>query len=89
MEEQVKDADRAWAAGPQRAEAIIRPEIHHVCAQWLNLKNPAWLRMDLQAQGECPACGENVKAAAMTCKSCGFVIDKAKYDQAKKDGLFV
>lgn len=89
MEEQVKDADRAWAAGPQRAEAIIRPEIHHVCAQWMNLKNPAWLRTDLQAQGECPACGENVKTGAMTCKSCGFVIDKAKYDQAKKDGLFV
>jgi hypothetical protein len=89
MEEQVKDADRAWAAGPQRAEAIIRPEIHGVCAEWLGLKNPAWLRMDLKAQTDCPACGEGVKATAMTCKSCGFILDKAKYEKAKAEGLFV
>ena len=90
MAEQVLDADRAWAAGPQRAEAIIRPEIHHVCADWMNLKDRAWLRgTDPQAQAECPSCGENVKSIAMTCKACGFILDKAKYEQAKKDGLFV
>jgi len=90
MAEQVLDADRAWAAGPQRAEAIIRPEIHHVCAEWMNLKDRAWLRgTDPQAQAECPSCGENVKSVAMTCKSCGYILDKKKYEQAKKDGLFV
>lgn len=90
MAEQVLDADRAWAAGPQRAEAIIRPEIHHVCAEWMNLKDRAWLRgTDPQAQAECPSCGENVKTMAMTCKSCGFILDKKKYEAAKKDGLFV
>jgi hypothetical protein len=90
MSELVLEADRAWAAGPQKAEQIIRPEIHHVCAEWMNLKDRAWLRgTDPQAQAECPACGENVKSAAMTCKSCGFILDKAKYEAAKKEGLFV
>jgi len=90
MAEQVLDADRAWAAGPQRAEAIIRPEIHHVCAEWMNLKDRAWLRgTDPQAQAECPACGENVKTAAMTCKSCGYILDPKKYELAKKEGRFV
>lgn len=90
MAEQVLEADRAWAAGPQKAEQVIRPEIHHVCAEWMNLKDRAWLRgTDPQVQAECPSCGENVKAAAMTCKSCGFILDKMRYEAAKKDGLFV
>lgn len=89
MEEQIRDADRAWDAGPQRAEAIIRPEIHHVCADWLNLRDRKWLRgTDPKMQKECDGCGEIVNASAMTCKSCGYILDKAKYDAAKKEGLF-
>jgi hypothetical protein len=90
MKASVLEADRAWAQGPLKAEQIIRPEIHHICADWMNLKDRAWIRgTDPAVQAECPACGENVKTSAMTCKSCGFVLDKTKYDQAKKDGLFV
>lgn len=89
MSELVLEADRAWAQGPQKAEQIIRTEVHHVCALWLNLKDRAWLRgTDPQAQAECPACGEDVKSAAMKCKGCGFILDKAKYEAAQKEGLF-
>jgi hypothetical protein len=90
MADKVHEADLAWSQGPLRAEMVIRPEIHHICAQWLNLKDRLWLRgTDPQAQAECPACGESVKSAAMKCRSCGFVLDKAKYDDAVKEGLFV
>jgi hypothetical protein len=89
MEEQIRDADRAWDAGPQRAEAIIRPEIHHVCADWLNLRDRKWLRgTDPKMQKECDGCGEIVNASAMTCKSCGYVLDPKKYEAAKKEGRF-
>jgi hypothetical protein len=89
MASRVLEADQAWAAGPQRAEAVIRPEIHHVCAEWLNLRDRAWLRgTDPKAQAQCEACGSNVSATAMVCKDCGFVLDVAKHKEMVAAGRF-
>ncbi len=89
MGERVLEADQAWASGPQRAEAVIRPEIHHICAEWMNLRDRAWLRgTDPKTQAQCEACGENVPAAAMVCKSCGFILDPAKHKKMVAEGRF-
>lgn len=90
MASMVLEADQAWARGPQSAEAVIRPQIHHVCAEWMNLKDRAWLRgTDPQAQASCFACGSNVSSAAMVCKECSAILDPEKYKQAVADGRFV
>lgn len=79
MAEQVLDADRAWAAGPARAEAIIRPEIHHVCADWLNLEDRDWLRgTSPVGRVKCMGCGAMTDAGVATCPN-GHIVDAAAY----------
>lgn len=89
MGERVLEADQAWANGPQRAEAVIRPEIHHICAEWMNLRDRAWLRgTDPKSQASCEACGSNVSATAMVCKDCGYILDPVKHAKMVKEGRF-
>lgn len=79
MAEQVLDADRAWAAGPQRAEAIIRPEIHHVCAEWMNLEDRDWLRgTSPVGRVKCMGCGAMTDAGVATCPN-GHIVDAVAY----------
>jgi hypothetical protein len=89
MSERILEADQAWARGPESAEAVIRPTIHHVCAEWMNLKDRAWLRgTDPQAQASCPACGSNVSSTAMVCKECSFILDVEKHKKMVAEGRF-
>lgn len=89
MAARVLEADQAWARGPQSAEAVIRPQIHHVCAEWMNLRDRAWLRgTDPQAQASCDACGSNVSSSAMVCKECGFILNPEKHAKMVAEGRF-
>lgn len=79
MPEQIRDADRAWAAGPARAEAIIRPEIHHVCAEWMNLEDRDWLRgTSPVGRVKCLGCGAMTDAGVATCPN-GHIVDAVAY----------
>ena len=87
MSQRVLEADQAWARGPQAAEAVIRPQIHHVCAEWMNLRDRAWLRgTDPKAQASCPMCDANVSSTAVICKECNYILNPEKYDEMKKAG---
>ena len=89
MGDKVLEADQAWASGPQRAEQVIRPEIHHICAQWMNLRDRAWLRgTNPEANATCPNCDAIVSATAATCNACKYILNVEKYEQMKKEGRF-
>jgi hypothetical protein len=82
MTEAILDADRAWAAGPAKAEQVIRPEIHHVCADWLNLTDRDWLRgTKPQGRIKCEMCGLLVDEGIATCQN-GHIVDAAAYKRA-------
>lgn len=82
MGEQILEADRAWAAGPQKAEQVIRPEIHHVCAQWMNLTDRDWLRgTKPQGRVKCEMCGLLVDEGIATCTN-GHIVDADAYKRA-------
>ena len=82
MSEQILEADRAWAQGPQKAEQIIRPEVHHVCAQWLNLTDREWLRgTKTQGRVKCEMCGLLVDEGIATCQN-GHIVDAEAYKRA-------
>ena len=79
MSEMILEADQAWASGPIRAEQIIRPEIHHVCAQWMNLMDRDWLRgTKPQGRVRCAGCGAMVEQGIAMCPQ-GHVVDAAAY----------
>lgn len=82
MADMILEADRAWASGPQKAEAIIRPEIHHVCAQWMNLTDRDWLRgTKPQGRVKCEMCGLLVDEGIATCQN-GHIVDADAYKRA-------
>lgn len=82
MPEMILEADRAWAAGPQKAEQVIRPEIHHVCAHWLNLTDRDWLRgTKPQGRVKCEMCGLLVDSGIATCQN-GHIVDAEAYKRA-------
>ena len=82
MGELILEADRAWAQGPMRAEAVIRPEIHHVCAQWMNLTDRDWLRgTKPQGRIKCEMCGLLVDEGIATCQN-GHIVDAEAYKRA-------
>lgn len=82
MGELILEADRAWASGPQKAEQIIRPEVHHVCAQWLNLTDRDWLRgTKPQGRIKCEMCGLLVDEGIATCQN-GHIVDADAYKRA-------
>lgn len=95
MLELIREADLAWAAGPMRAEQTIRPEIHHVCAQWLNLTDRDWLRgTKPQGRVKCHGCGELVDEGIAMCSQ-GHIVNAEAYkafvlqQQAIKESLGV
>lgn len=82
MGELILEADRAWAAGPQKAEQVIRPEIHHICAHWLNLTDRDWLRgTKPQGRVKCEMCGLLVDSGIATCQN-GHIVDAEAYKRA-------
>lgn len=82
MTETILDADLAWAAGPNKAEQVIRPEIHHVCANWLNLEDRDWLRgTKPQGRVKCEMCGLLVDQGIATCQN-GHIVDAEAYKRA-------
>lgn len=84
MQELVLEADQAWAAGPQKAEQIIRPEIHHICAHWLNLEDRDWLRgTKPQGRIKCAGCGELVDDGIAMCSS-GHIVNADAYREFVK-----
>lgn len=79
MAEMVLEADRAWAQGSVAAEQIIRPEIHHVCAHWMNLEDRDWLRgTKPQGRIKCMGCGAMVDQGIATCPN-GHIVDADAY----------
>lgn len=82
MAEMILDADRAWAQGPMKAEAMIRPEIHHVCAEWMNLTDRDWLRgTKPQGRIKCQMCGLMVDDGIATCSN-GHIVNGEAYKRA-------
>jgi hypothetical protein len=82
MGEMILEADRAWASGPQKAEQVIRPEIHHICAQWMNLTDRDWLRgTKPQGRVKCEMCGLLVDEGIATCQN-GHIVDADAYKRA-------
>lgn len=79
MQELILEADQAWASGPQKAEQVIRPEIHHVCAHWLNLEDRDWLRgTKPQGRIKCEGCGSLVDPGIALCPN-GHIVDANAY----------
>jgi hypothetical protein len=84
MTDLVLEADRAWAAGPQKAEQVIRPEIHHICAHWLNLTDRDWLRgTKPQGRIKCAGCGELVDEGIAMCSS-GHIVNADAFREFTK-----
>lgn len=90
--ELVAEADLAFSQGPKMAEETIRPETHYVAARALRKTEAEcpWLRnSQLPAErAECPGCGTVYKIGIIKCRDCGFILDKRKYDEAVKGGMF-
>lgn len=79
MSEMILEADQAWASGPVRAEQVIRPEIHHVCAHWMNLEDRDWLRgTKPQGRIRCAGCGTMVEQGIAMCPQ-GHIVDAGAY----------
>jgi hypothetical protein len=82
MAERVREADLAWSQGPLAAEQVIRPQIHHICAQWLNLEDRDWLRgTKPQGRVKCEMCGLLVDSGIATCQN-GHIVDAEAYKRA-------
>ena len=82
MQEQVREADLAWSQGPIRAEMVIRPEVHHVCAEWLNLTDRDWLRgTKPQGRVKCQMCGLMADEGIATCAN-GHIVNAEAYKAA-------
>lgn len=89
--ELVTEADLAYASGPKAAEETIRPETHFVAARALGKTaiDCPWLKnAQVPAERkECFGCGTPYKVGILKC-ACGAVLDKKRYDEAVKAGLF-
>lgn len=90
--ELVRLASEAHARGPNAVSEVIDPDWHFVAARKL-LKTVAecpWLaNSSAPAKREnCPSCGTVYDIGIMKCRDCGFILDKARYDDAVKKGLF-
>lgn len=86
------EASDAWAQGNQAARETIRPEWHFVAARALK-KSAAecpWLaNTAVPAQREnCPGCGSIYNIGIIKCATCGYILDRAKFDKAVKEGRF-
>jgi hypothetical protein len=90
--ELVRSASEAWALGPARAGEVIQASFHHVAARALRKTEAEcpWLANteQLAERADCPSCGAVYSKGIMKCRGCGFILDKARYDKAVKDGLF-
>ncbi len=90
--ELVAEADRAYAQGPKLAEETIRPETHFVAARALRKSEAEcpWLKnaQAPAARDSCPSCGGVYNVGIMKCRDCGYILDKKRYDEAVKAGLF-
>lgn len=87
----VKEANDAYALGPERAKEIISPEFHFVAAR--KLKKTAiecrWLE-NTDAPEErkaCFNCGTPYVVGISQCPSCRAILDKVKFDEYVKRGL--
>ncbi|HLZ90220.1 MAG TPA: hypothetical protein VKQ28_00795 [Candidatus Acidoferrum sp.] len=76
----VSMADALWE---QHHNPIFIDAVMRRAARSLGLIDKPWL-FDTKTAEKCPACAEQVKAGAVVCRHCGFVLDQAK---AKKLGI--
>lgn len=80
----IQEARTAYAIGPKEAEAQIRPEIHMVCARWLNLQDEGWMvNANPESRLKCEMCSKLSDAGTVICSGCGYIFDEAKYKQFK------
>lgn len=79
-EEKLRAWEIALVREGDRYHDIRRPadisDLHRNAARHLGLKK-AWLPENIQS-GECPGCGENVKAGIVRCPHCHAILDKVK-----------
>ena len=89
--ELVRLANEAYARGPRAFDEIFMPDWHFWAAHQLkkSVAECPWLAntQEVAAREYCPSCGESYQVGIMR-HSCGFILDKKRYDQAVKDGLF-
>lgn len=87
----INEADEAYSKGPDEASKVIEPNVHFVAARRLGRTalESGWLKNAHvpAARSECPNCGTPYKVGIAQCPSCRMVLDKAKYDEFKKQGL--
>lgn len=90
--EHIREANAAWIDGPAKASEVIRPEWHVVSAHALKKSKAEcpWLGESLAPAGRdnCPGCGSVFNIGVLKCRECGFILDKPRYDEAVKNGLF-
>jgi hypothetical protein len=89
----VEEANDLWAHGRGSAEArSIQREYHYLAA--IKLKKTVaecpWLGDTQLAvpRETCPGCGVQYDVGILKCRHCGYVLDKQRYDEAVKKGLF-
>lgn len=87
----IREANAAYMKDPTNREGVIQSAWHFVSAHAL-MKTKAecpWLGDSLAPAGRdnCPGCGAVYNVGLEKC-SCGRVLNKAKYDAAKKAGLY-
>ena len=91
FQELVREMNASWDRDRDKGK-VFQDEWHRVAALALKKTNTEcpWLTDTTQAANreECAGCGETYKVGIMKCRSCGFILDRPRYEQAKKDGLF-
>jgi hypothetical protein len=90
--ELIHEANTAFSNGPNAVNETIRPEWHFVAARALKRTEAEcpWLKgteVGPERQA-CPGCGTVYSTGVMKCRTCGFITDKKRYDDAVAKGLF-
>jgi len=87
----IREANDEFMRDPTNKNGVIQPHWHHVSAHALKKSKAEcpWVGESLAPAGRdnCPGCGNVYNVGLEKC-ACGRVLDKAKYDAAKKAGLY-
>lgn len=92
LTELVRLASEAYAKGPNAFAEIADPDYHFRAARLLKKTTAEcpWLA-NTQAPGaraNCSGCGAVYEVGVMKCRECGYILDKERFDAAKKAGMF-
>jgi hypothetical protein len=88
----IRQANAAFMKDPSNKDGVIQQNWHFVSAHALKKTKAEcpWLGESLAPAGRdnCPGCGAVHNVGILKCRDCGYILDKPRYDAAKKAGMF-